>query len=213
MTKRFWRNSILTTILILIVSVWIVDYWVTSSTRSQIYTSLSGMPEHKVGLLLGTSKYLNNNGGINPYYQYRIDAAVALFNAGKIMFILVSGDNSAVNYNEPERMKRDLVARGIPGERIFLDHAGFRTLDSILRCKDVFGENNITIISQPFHNERALFIANRKGISAVAYSAKDVEGQNGFKVLLREKLARVRMVLDLLLNTQPKYFGPRIIIG
>lgn len=212
MTKRFWRNTVLTTILILIASVWIIDYWVTSSTRAQIYTDISEMPKNKVGLLLGTSKYLSN-GGINPYYQYRINAAVALFNAGKIAYILVSGDNSAVNYNEPERMKRDLVARGIPEERVFLDHAGFRTLDSILRCKDVFGENNFTIISQPFHNERALFIANRKGISAVAYNAKDVDGQNGFKVLFREKLARVRMLFDLLLNTQPKYFGPRIIIG
>ncbi|OJW84927.1 MAG: protein SanA [Bacteroidetes bacterium 46-16] len=212
MSKRFWRNALLTSILLLVIAIWSVDYWVSRSTSRQIFSDIQAIPKHKVGLLLGTSKYLNG-GGINPYYQYRIDAAVLLYNAGKISFILVSGDNRTVNYNEPERMKRDLVARGIPEERIFLDHAGFRTLDSILRCKDVFGENNFTIISQPFHNERALFIANRRGISAIAFNARDVEGQDGVKVMLREKLARIKMVFDLLLNTQPKYFGPRIIIN
>ncbi len=212
MTKRFWRNTLIISILLLIISIWAVDYWVRVSTKQQQFADVSAIPKNKVGLLLGTSKYLNS-GGINPYYQYRIDAAVSLFLAGKIEFILVSGDNSAVNYNEPEKMKRDLVARGIPEGHIFLDHAGFRTLDSVLRCKEVFGEDNFTIISQPFHNERALFIANRKGISAIAYNAKDVRGQNGFKVMVREKLARVKMVVDLLLNTQPKYFGPRIIIA
>lgn len=212
MRKRFWRNALLTSILLLVIAIWSVDYWVSRSTSRQIFSDIQAIPKHKVGLLLGTSKYLNG-GGINPYYQYRIDAAVLLYNAGKISFILVSGDNRTVNYNEPERMKRDLVARGIPEERIFLDHAGFRTLDSILRCKDVFGENNFTIISQPFHNERALFIANRRGIAAIAFNARDVEGQDGVKVMLREKLARIKMVFDLLLNTQPKYFGPRIIIN
>ena len=211
MSKRFWRNTLLISILLLIVSIWGLDYWVTASTKQQEFSDIGTIPKNKVGLLLGTSKYLGS-GGINPYYQYRIDAAVDLFTSGKIDFILVSGDNSAVNYNEPEKMKRDLVARGIPEGRIFLDHAGFRTLDSILRCKEVFGETSFTIISQPFHNERALFIANRKGISAIAYNAKDVEGQNGFKVMMREKLARVKMAFDLLLNTQPKYFGPRVII-
>jgi len=211
MRKRFRRIALLS-LLLLIVSVWGIDYWVTASTRAQVFTDVNALPKNKIGLLLGTSKYLAH-GSINPYYQCRIDAAVKLYKAGKISYILVSGDNGAVNYNEPEKMKRDLVSRGIPAERIFLDHAGFRTLDSILRCRDVFGEDNFTIISQPFHNERALFIANRRGITAVAFDAMDVEGQNGFKVLFREKLARVKMVFDLLLNTQPKYFGPRVIIG
>ncbi len=212
MSIRFWRNTVIVSLLLLLASVWAIDYWVAASTKAQLFSDVNTIPKNKVGLLLGTSKYLNG-GGINPYYQYRIDAAVQLFKAGKIDYVLVSGDNSAVNYNEPEKMKRDLVTRGIPEERIFLDHAGFRTLDSILRCKDVFGEDNFTIISQPFHNERALFIANSKGINAVAFNARDVNGQDGFKVMFREKLARVRMMFDLLLNTQPKYFGPRIIIG
>jgi SanA protein len=212
MSIRFWRNTVIVSLLLLLASVWAIDYWVAASTRAQLFSDVNTIPKNKVGLLLGTSKYLNG-GGINPYYQYRIDAAVQLFKAGKIDYVLVSGDNSAVNYNEPEKMKRDLVTRGIPEERIFLDHAGFRTLDSILRCKDVFGEDNFTIISQPFHNERALFIANSKGINAVAFNARDVNGQDGFKVMFREKLARVRMMFDLLLNTQPKYFGPRIIIS
>ena len=103
MRIRFWRNTVVICLLLLAASVWAIDYWVTHSTRAQQYTDADTIPKNKVGLLLGTSKYLNG-GGINPYYQYRIDAAVMLFNAGKIDFILVSGDNSAVNYNEPERM-------------------------------------------------------------------------------------------------------------
>lgn len=212
MRKRFWRNMIITSLLLLVTIVLVTDAWVTQSTQEQIYSNIYNIPKNKVGLVLGTSKYLSRT-RLNPYYQFRINAAVALYNAGKINYILVSGDNSTEHYNEPDKMKRDLVAMGIPVGKIFTDYAGFRTLDSILRCRDVFGEDHITIISQPFHNERAVFIANRKGMTAVAYNAQDVAKDEGLKVKLREKLARVKMLMDLMLNTKPKYYGPRVIIG
>lgn len=207
MRKRHIRIVILFTLLIAltIAAIGWLDHWITDSTKSQTYSDVKIIPEHKTGLLLGTSKYLRKK-VLNPYYAYRIDAAVALYNAGKIHFIIVSGDNSSTHYNEPEQMKRDLVARGIPANKIFLDYAGLHTLDSILRCKDIFGEDNITIISQSFHNERALFIANHKGIAAVAYNAQDVTGWNGEKVHFREKFSRIKMLLELLLNTQAKYY-------
>ncbi len=210
MTKRILKYVGVLFILLIVV-LFTTNYWVIRATQKQIFSDVTAIPKNKVGLLLGTSKYLSH-GRLNPYYQYRIDAAVALYQAGKIEYILVSGDNSTEQYNEPEKMKKDLMSLGIPAEKIYTDYAGFRTLDSILRCKEVFGEDHITIISQPFHNERALFIANKKGLIAVAYNAQDVTGENGFKVAVREKFARVKMLLDLAFNTQPKYYGPRIII-
>jgi SanA protein len=199
-------------IILCAVTIFAINKWVKNATEKQLYTDVNLIPHNKVGLVLGTSKHLAG-GYINYYYQYRIDAAVALYKAGKIDFILVSGDNGSKSYDEPTTMQDDLVAAGIPKEKIFMDYAGFRTLDSILRCKYVFGENNITIISQPFHNERAVFIANHKGLNAVAFNAKDVNKNAGFKTQLREKFARLKMLLDLAFNKQAKFYGEKIVIG
>jgi SanA protein len=186
-----------------------INYWVSNSTSSQTYTSAAAIPKNKVGLLLGTSKYKDKARKIiNQYYQTRIDAAVALYIAGKIDYIIVSGDSASIYYNEPELMKNDLIARGVPANRIYKDDVGLRTLDSILRCRDVFGQDHFTIISQDFHNERALFIANHKGMTAVAFNAK--EGDGYMLVRLRETFARVKMVYDLVTNTQAKYYGERV---
>jgi len=211
MRRRFWRNIIFTAILGLLIVIWGTDYWVTKSTRSQLYSDASIIPKNKVGLLLGTSKYLSR-GVPNPYYSNRIEAAVTLFRAGKIQYILVSGDSSK-HYNEPEKMKKDLLSRNIPPDRIVTDYAGVRTLNSVVRCKEVFGEDSVTIISQLFHNERALFIANHEGIKAIAFNAGNVDDESKFIMLTREKFARVKMLLDLIFNTQPRYNGARVIIG
>lgn len=207
-TRKFLRSLLLLFILIIAV-IFATDKWVTASTKSRIYSDVSLVPHRKVGLLLGTAKTLRH-GRPNLYYQYRIEAAAALFKAGKIDYILVSGDNGRASYDETSAMQADLIAMGIPKEKIFMDYAGFRTLDSILRCKKVFGENAITIISQPFHNQRAVFIANHKDVSAVGFNAKDVSINSGFKTQLREKFARVKMLLDLLFNKQAKFYGEKI---
>src|SRR6185437_14231536 len=125
--------------------------------------------------------------------------------AGKIDYVIVSGDKSTDHYDEPAIMRADLIARGVPANRIFMDNAGFRTLDSVLRCRDIFGQDHFTIISQEFHNQRALFIANHKKVVCVAFNAKD--GDSYADAIVREKFARVRMGLDLLLNKQAKYYG------
>lgn len=183
-----------------------------SKQSKYCYTELSDLPSAKVGLVLGTSKYVKK-GSINLYYTYRLNAAKELYDAGKIEFILISGDNSTTAYDEPNTFKNDLIQMGIPAEKIILDYAGFRTLDSIVRAKAVFKEDNFIIISQPFHNERALFIAQSKHINAKAYNAKDVGERYGLKTKVREKFARVKTLIDLyLLNTQPKFFGDEIII-
>ena len=182
---------------------------VEEETKGKIYGQLSDVPHNKTGLLLGTGKYLQD-GRVNLYYQYRIDAAIHLFQAGKIEFLLISGDNSTQNYDEPTTMKNDLMTAGIPEEKIYLDYAGFRTLDSVVRSKEIFGQSSITIISQKFHNQRAIYIAQAKKINAVGFNAKDVNIHYGLKTMIREKLARVKMFLDLHLGKEPKFLGKRI---
>jgi len=209
---RFLLKTLLVLLIITIATVFIVNKWVVASTKKQLYSDVNTIPHNKVGLVLGTSKHLGG-GLLNYYYQYRIDAAVALYKAGKIDFVLVSGDNGTRSYDEPTTMQDDLIAAGIPKEKIFMDYAGFRTLDSILRCKYVFGEDNITVISQPFHNQRAVFIANHKDIHAIAFNARDVNKHAGFKTQLREKFARMKMLLDLIFNKQAKFYGKKIVIG
>lgn len=196
-------------IILAVVSIPLANYWVNNSTKDQVYSDLAAIPKNKVGLLLGTAKYVSG-GRINLYYQYRIDATIALYKAGKIEYVLISGDNSRSDYSEPEDMMADFIAAGIPKEKIYLDYAGFRTYDSIVRCREVFGEDNITVISQLFHNQRALFIANRKDIHAVAYNAQGVSNHISIKVGIREKFARVKMLLDILFNIDPKFYGPRV---
>lgn len=173
------------------------------------YNTVSAIPKNNVGLLLGTSKYLIN-GHQNLYYKYRIDAAVQLYRAGKVNYILISGDNSTKNYNEPAMMKEDLVQRGIPENKLFLDYAGFRTLDAVVRSKAVFGQDSVTVISQQFHNERAMYLAEHKDIYAVGFNAKSVSARYGFKTALREKFARVKVLIDLVLGVKPKFYGDSI---
>ena len=203
----YWFAAIL---LLCIISIVSANYWVKHSTKAQLYTDVNAIPHNKVGLLLGCTKYLFRHVP-NPYFTYRIQAAVALFKAGKIDYVLVSGDNGTKYYDEATAMQQDLIAAGVPADRIVCDYAGFRTLDSILRCRDIFGEHAITIISQQFHDERALFIANHKGMNAIAYVAQDIDGDS--KVRFREQLARVKVVLDIWFNKQPKFSGPKMHIG
>lgn len=185
------------------------DRLVEITASDKVFNSTKEIPYNKVGLFLGTGKTLSN-GRINLYYRYRIEAAVKLFKAGKIDFIIVSGDNSTQDYDEPSTIKEDLIKNGVPGNRIFLDYAGFRTLDSVVRCKEIFGQSSITIISQQFHNERAIYIAKRKNIDEVGFNAKDVNVHYGFKTRLRERFARVKMVLDLIFGKKPKFLGKKI---
>ena len=162
----FKKKIILTIIILLLIgisSILVPNFIINQTTTEKLFSEVSDIPENKVGLLLGTSKYLQN-GNINLYYQYRLEATVSLYQNGKIDYILISGDNGQKSYNEPETFKDDLIKSGIPADKIYLDYAGFRTLDSIVRAKEIFGQNKITIISQKFHNERAIYISENKDI-------------------------------------------------
>ena len=163
-------------------------------------------------LLLGTSKF-NPRGKINAYYAFRIDAANALYKAGKIRYILISGDNASADYDEPTTMKNDLVARGIPAEKIYLDFAGFHTLDSMERALKVFGLKKVTVISQKFHNERAIYLGESFGMEIIGFNARNVVKYSGFKTRVRERFARCKVFIDLWFGTDAKLLGPSVKIG
>ncbi|WP_041632669.1 vancomycin high temperature exclusion protein [Maribacter sp. HTCC2170] len=208
MKKRLFKIFgfiIIIPVLLILVSNLIIE----SAAKGKSFSSIEEIPKNRVGLVLGTSKKIAT-GQPNPYYSNRIKATVELFMSNKIDFVLVSGDNGSIYYNEPTTIKKDLVAKGIPEEKIFLDYAGFRTLDSMVRANVVFGLDSVTVISQKFHNERAIYIANKKGLNAIGYNAQDIKGQQGFKVQFREYFARVKVFIDLLLNTEPKFYGNKI---
>lgn len=171
----------------------------TQQTSAFIYTDLRKLPSKKTALLLGTAKSIAKDKK-NYFYIYRVRAAVALFKAGKVKTILVSGDNGSQHSNETAAMKKDLIDAGIPSRHIIVDNAGFRTFDSITRAKEVFKAEDYIIVSQKFHLERALFIARKKKQKAIGFAAKDIQGTKAaYKMKLREYLARTKAFLDIYL--------------
>lgn len=187
------------------------NYTIVNNAKNKTFFKTSKIIKNKVGLVLGTTKTLSN-GYTNLYFTYRINATVKLFKSGKIDFVLVSGDNGNKGYNEPEDFKLALIKKGIPANKIFLDFAGFRTLDSVIRAKEIFGQKSITIISQKFHNERAIYLAGKNGIKAIGFNAKDVSKRSGLKTNIREYFARTKAFLDVIFNVQSKLLGDKIII-
>ncbi len=204
--KKIFVASILFVLILFIVSENIIGF-----NKKMCFSNIDDIPPNKVGMVLGTSKYIGKK--LNYYYKYRIEATVKLYQNKKIKYILVSGDNSESNYNEPQTFKNDLIKRGIPASKVFLDYAGFRTFDSVIRSKEIFGQKNITFISQQFHNERAIFIAKNNGIEAVAFNARDLHGKPGLKTRIRERFARIKAILDVfILKTKPKFMGDKVVI-
>jgi SanA protein len=191
---------------------WWANHKINSTAKPYVFDNVNDIPAVETGLLLGTAKMLPN-GYINLYFQYRIDAALELFKAGKIRYIIISGDNGRKDYNEPEDMKNELIKGGMPDSVIYLDFAGFRTFDSVIRAKKIFGQTKLISISQKFHNERMVFIARTNEMEAYGYNAKDVNKSAGFRTNLREFFARAKVFIDMLINREPKFLGEKIKIG
>jgi len=212
MRTRMKKNKLyifLILILLPFLLILISNYSIEKYAKNKTFSDVSIIEKNKVGLVLGTSKTLNN-GMINLYFTFRINATVELYNNGKIDFILISGDNGNKDYDEPTDFKNELIKKGIPENKIFLDFAGFRTLDSVIRSKEIFGQKSITIISQQFHNERAIYLAKNYGITAIGFNARDVSGRYGLKVQIREYLARTKVFIDILLGVKPKFLENKI---
>ena len=179
-------------------------------SRGRCYSSLDSIPQRRVGLVLGTSPR-TRRGTVNLYFKNRIEACAKLYHGGKIRYILISGDNRHKNYNEPVAMRAALIKQGVPDSVIVLDYAGFRTYDSMVRAKKVFGQDSITVISQLWHNQRALYIAHCVGIDAIGFNANDVSFRKiALKNYIREWFARTKMFIDLFFKCDPHFLGEPI---
>jgi len=212
MKKKTLRKMVLFLLLfITVVTLFTVyaNYKIEKSTQSFVTDKIDKLPDTKVALVLGTSPNLKN-GFQNYYFTYRIQAVTELYKSGKVSHFILSGDHGKKNYNEPEAMKLALVKNGIPANVIYLDYAGFRTLDSMIRAKEIFGQSKFIVVSQKFHNQRAVYIAKQNDIEAFGYNAKDVNKQMGFKTNVREYFARTKVFIDNWFSVKPKFLGEKI---
>ena len=217
--RRLFRQArraprFLARLVVLLLGILALSYFVvTQSAQARLYDVVAATPHRRVGLVLGCSERLED-GRKNLFFSARVQAAAQLFHARKVDYLLVSGDNRTIYYDEPKALRKALVSLGVPADRIVLDQAGLRTLDSVVRAREIFGLHAFTIISQRFHNERALFIARQSGIDAIGYNAPGVTGFAGMRAQGREALARFRAILDVhVLGTKPRFLGQKVAIG
>jgi len=179
-----------------------------SAAKGRIYSQSAQIPHTQAALVLGCSPEVSARP--NLYFRYRIKAASELYHQGKVDYLIVSGDNSSKDYDETTAMAQALLQNGVPQQRIYCDYAGFSTLDSVLRLQQVFKLQSATIISQEFHLQRALCIADWHGLDCYGYAAKDLSNSTWtLRSMLRERLARVAMLADLLLQRQPRFGASR----
>ncbi|TAM98560.1 MAG: vancomycin high temperature exclusion protein [Chitinophagaceae bacterium] len=163
---------------------------------SCLYNDIDKLPFGETALILGTAKF-TQKGGINHFFKYRMDAAQLIFEKNKASHFIVSGAGKRhVSTSEAEDMKMSLAMRGLPEEIIIVDEAGYRTWDSLWRCLHTFHCNQVTVISQRFHIERAIFIGRSQGMHITGFCAKAVKGKIAYKMFLRECLARVKCIID-----------------
>ena len=199
---------------ICIAIMFICNQIVVNNAKGKVFSDIDSIKYNKVGLLLGTTPQARIGRITNYFFIYRIDAAEQLYKAGKIEKILISGDeNSLDGINEPECMRDSLVARGVPANAIILDGKGYRTICSVINANKVYGLKSFTIISQKFHNERAIYQAEHLGLDVEdiqAYNAKDPKSRRAYLTTIREYFARVKMFWDLLVDQRTKELGDNL---
>ena len=182
-------------------------------TDGLTYSDISAIPHRKVGIILGCPKKFSG-GRLNPFFSSRISAAAALFRAGKVDYLLASGDNYSRGCVETVSMREALISEGIPREKIYCDYKGLRTLDSVVRANEIFGQKDLVIISQDFHNRRAIFIARHRGINAIGFNADEVSAYDGLLTRCRELFASALAILDVyIFNTEPRFSGEQALTG
>jgi SanA protein len=195
-------------LVVLVLLVLAVPIVMRQSTAPYIYTAVDAAPQVQAALVLGASVA---GGEPSPILIARTDTAIALYEAGKVGKILVTGDNSALSHDEVTPVRKYLLDAGIPAEDIFLDHAGFDTYSSMYRARSVFGVSSLIIVTQDFHLPRAVFIARSLGLAAYGFPAR--EDQGNVYNYVREIPASIKAAYDLLTRRVPEYLGPAIPIS
>jgi SanA protein len=201
-----------TVALLLSLAAWLAERRLDSIAAPYMSTDPARLPNVDVALVLGAAP-IGPEGGPNRYFVYRLDAAAALWKAGKVNYLLVSGDNRRNDYDEPTAMREGLVARGVPASAIYRDFAGLRTWDSVVRARSIFGQSRLIVVSQRFHLARAIFLARASGIEAWGLEARDVARPYSYLTTLRRYPSALRAYLDAWLETPPRHAGRPIVIG
>lgn len=191
---------------------WLAERRLERLADPYLFDDPARLPDVDVALVLGAAP-IGPEGGPNRYFEYRLDAAAALWRAGKVKYLLASGDNSGPDYDEPSAMRAGLIARGVPASAIYRDFAGVRTRDSVVRARSVFGQQRLIVVSQGFHAARAIFLARADGIEAWGLAARDVNRAYSIFTELRRYPSAVRAYLDVWLDTPPRHGGPSIAVG
>lgn len=211
--RRFALYSIPSMLVLAVVVAMAAHGWLGHVVEAYVFKDITRIPANPVALVLGCSPTEPNHQP-RPDFFYRMDAAAELYRSGRVQQILASGYNADNRDGVPIEMKTALVERGVPASAITLDGAGYRTLDSVIRAKEVYGLTHVTIVSQPGHTRRAVYIARHYGIEAVGYSAQDVSAIQYPWTAIREYLAQVRALLDLhIFGTRAKSLGLKAAIG
>jgi SanA protein len=198
--------------LLVVLLAWLAERRLDQLASSCLTADPSRLADTDVALVLGAAP-IGPEGGPNRYFEYRLDAAAALWRAKKVKYLLVSGDNRGPDYDEPTAMRAGLIKRGVPASAIYRDFAGLRTLDSVLRVQSIFGQKRLIIVSQRFHLARALFLARATGIEACGFEARDVDSPYSVFTTLRRYPSALRAYWDVWLDTPSRHAGPTIVIG
>lgn len=203
--------------LLCVVLMLVCNQLVVNNAKGKVYSDIDSINYNKVGLLLGTTPRARLTGVTNYFFIYRMDAAEQLYKAGKIEKILISGDEDSLDgINEPECMRDSLVVRGVPASAIILDGKGYRTICSVVNANKVYGLKSFTIISQEFHNERAIYQAEHLGLdvkSIQAYNAKTPKSRRAYLTTIREYFARVKLFWDIITYKETDYYNSEMLNG
>jgi SanA protein len=179
------------------------------NASGKTFDDADNVPHREYGLLLATSP-ITPTGAHNFYFDNRIKATYELYKAGKIDYIIASGgdytNTQEIGCDEPAAIRDSLMSRGIPEERIILDYDGVRTVNSIVKAKEVYGVDSVLIISQKEHNQRAVYLAEHYGLNAIGYNALPSHIRHSrIKNYIREYFARVKMFFDIWFGSEPDF--------
>ena len=204
-TKRLARRVALALTGLALVVVVAPNAWVWAASAGRVHEAGSSedTATAPVAIVLGASVY--PNGQPSPWLRYRLDAAARLYNEGRVDAVLVSGDNGQASYDEPTVMRDYLISVGVPSEAIALDYAGFDTYDTCVRARDVFGVENAILVTQDFHEPRAVAVCRAVGLDAtgVADTRADANRSTWVRSWLRERLAVVKAAWDVVSQRTP----------
>jgi SanA protein len=198
--------------LLLVLAAWLAERGLDRFAAPYLAEDPAALPAVEVALVLGAAP-IGPEGGPNRYLEYRLDAAAALWRAGKVRYLLVSGDRRPPDYDEPSAMRTRLIARGVPATAIYRDFEGVRTRDSIVRARSVFGLQRLIVVSQAFHANRAIFLARHDGIEAWGLAARDVDHAYSIFTELRRYPSALRAYYDVWFAPPDAAAGPRVAIG